>query len=50
MSIQTVAHRFVELCRQGKNFDAMRAMDAPGFVSMGDGKETHHARYGLLDG
>ena len=24
MSVQTVAHQFVELCRQGKNFDVMR--------------------------
>jgi len=29
MSIQTVAHKFVELCRQGKNFDVMRTMYSP---------------------
>ena len=41
MSGQTVARKFVELCRQGKNFDVMRAMYAPGIVSVeGDGKET----------
>jgi SnoaL-like domain len=41
MSIQTVAHKFVELCRQGKNFDVMRTMYAPEIVSVeGDGKET----------
>jgi hypothetical protein len=41
MSIQTVAHKFVELCRQGKNFDVMRTMYSPEIVSVeGDGKET----------
>src|SRR6185295_5777413 len=41
MSIQTVAYKFVELCRQGKNFDVMRTMYAPHIVSVeGDGKET----------
>ena len=41
MSVQTVAHKFVELCRQGKNFDVMRTMYAPNIVSVeGDGKET----------
>src|SRR4051812_21980285 len=41
MSIQTVGHKFVELCRAGKNFDVMRTMYAPDIVSVeGDGKET----------
>jgi hypothetical protein len=41
MSLQTVAHKFVETCRQGKNFDVMRTMYAPDIVSVeGDGKET----------
>ena len=41
MSIQTVAHKFVELCKQGKNFDVMRTMYSPTIVSVeGDGKET----------
>jgi hypothetical protein len=41
MSIQTVAHKFVELCRAGKNFDVMRTMYAPNIVSVeGDGKQT----------
>jgi hypothetical protein len=41
MSVQTVAKRFVELCRQGKNFDVMKTMYAPNIVSVeGDGKET----------
>ena len=41
MSVQSVAERFVELCRQGKNFDVMRTMYAPGIVSVeGDGAET----------
>ena len=41
MSLQSVAKQFVELCRQGKNFDVMRTMYAPDIVSVeGDGKET----------
>ena len=41
MSVGTVGQRFVELCRQGKNFDVMRTMYAPNIVSVeGDGKET----------
>jgi hypothetical protein len=41
MSIQTVAHKFVELCRQGKNFDVMRTMYDDKIVSVeGDGKQT----------
>src|ERR1700759_5081220 len=41
MSLETVARKFVELCRQGKNFDVMRTMYAPDIVSVeGDGKET----------
>src|SRR5262245_51991666 len=41
MSVRSVAEKFVELCRQGKNFDVMRTMYAPDIVSVeGDGKET----------
>src|SRR5277367_4851148 len=41
MSVQTVAKKFVELCRAGKNFDVMRTLYAPNIVSVeGDGKET----------
>ena len=41
MSLQTVAHQFVDLCRQGKNFDVMRTMYAPNIVSVeGNGAET----------
>ena len=41
MSIQTVARRFVELCRQGKNSDVMRTMYSPTIVSIeSDGKKT----------
>ena len=41
MSVRTVAARFVELCRQGKNFDVMRTMYSPTIVSVeGDGKQT----------
>lgn len=40
-TIQEVAARFIELCNQGKNFDAMRTLYAPGIVSVeGDGSET----------
>ena len=34
MSLQTMASQFVELCNQGKNFDAMHAMYAPHIVSV----------------
>ena len=41
MGIQNVAHKFVEMCRAGKNFDVMRTMYAPDIVSVeGDGKQT----------
>ena len=41
MSLRTIAGKFVELCRQGKNFDVMRTMYAPDIVSVeGDGKQT----------
>ena len=41
MSLRTVASKFVELCRQGKNFDVMRTMYDANIVSVeGDGKET----------
>ena len=41
MSVQTVGHKFVELCRAGKNFDVMRTLYAPDIVSVeGDGKQT----------
>src|SRR3954468_6275191 len=41
MSIQNVAHKFVEMCRQGKNFDVMRTLYSPDIVSVeGDGQET----------
>ena len=39
--IATIAERFVELCNQGKNFDVMRTLYAPGIVSVEvDGSET----------
>lgn len=41
MSLKVIANRFVELCRQGKNFDVMRTMYSPDIVSVeGDGRET----------
>ena len=41
MSLASVGERFVELCRQGKNFDVMRTMYSPDIVSVeGDGAET----------
>ena len=40
MSVRTVAGKFMELCRQGKHFEFMRAFYAPEMVSVeGDGKE-----------
>ncbi len=41
MSLQSVAEKFVDLCRQGKNFDVMETLYSPDIVSVeGDGKET----------
>jgi hypothetical protein len=41
MSLQSVADKFVELCRAGKNFDVMKTMYDPNIVSVeGDGKQT----------
>ena len=41
MSLQTVAKKFVDLCRAGKNFDVMRTIYHPNIVSVeGDGKQT----------
>jgi hypothetical protein len=41
MSVASVARQFVDLCRQGKNFDVMRTLYAPNIISVeGDGKET----------
>ena len=41
MSVQTAAKKFVDLCRQGKNFDVMRTMYHPDIISVeGDGKQT----------
>jgi hypothetical protein len=41
MSLKTVASQFVDMCRQGKNFDVMRTLYTPDIVSVeGDGKET----------
>lgn len=34
MSLESVATRFVELCNQGKNFEVMETMYAPGIVSV----------------
>jgi hypothetical protein len=40
MSVQTVATRFMELCKQGKHFDFMRTFYGPEMVSVeGDGRE-----------
>jgi hypothetical protein len=41
MSVQSVARKFVDLCRAGKNFDVMHTLYDPHIVSVeGDGKET----------
>jgi hypothetical protein len=34
MSLQKLAHEFVDLCNQGKNFDVMEQMYAPDIVSV----------------
>jgi hypothetical protein len=40
MSVETIARKFAELCRQGKHFEVMRTMYAPEMVSVeGDGRE-----------
>ena len=40
MSVETVARKFMELCKQGKHFEVMRNMYAPEMVSVeGDGRE-----------
>ena len=41
MSVQSIAGKFMELCKQGKHFEVMRTMYAPEMVSVeGTGKET----------
>lgn len=41
MSLQGVAEKFVDMCRQGKNFEVMRTMYSPAIVSVErDGRET----------
>ena len=40
MTLESLAHKFVELCNQGKNFDVMETMYAPNIVSVeADGKQ-----------
>jgi hypothetical protein len=40
MSVETVARKFMELCKQGKHFEVMRTMYSADMVSVeGDGKE-----------
>jgi hypothetical protein len=40
MSVETVARKFMELCKQGKHFEVMRTMYSPDMVSVeGNGKE-----------
>jgi len=40
MSVRNVAGKYMELCRQGKHFEFMRAFYAPEMVSVeGDGRE-----------
>ena len=41
MSLETVAGKFMELCKKGKHFEVIRTMYLPEMVSVeGDGKET----------
>jgi hypothetical protein len=40
MSVETVARKFIELCKKGKHFEVMRTMYSPDMVSVeGNGKE-----------
>ena len=40
MSVETVARKFMELCKQGKHFEVMRNMYSPDMVSVeADGNE-----------
>ena len=40
MSVETVARKFMELCKLGKHFEVMRTMYSPDMVSVeGDGRE-----------
>jgi hypothetical protein len=40
MSVETVARKFMELCKQGKHFEVMRTMYSADMVSVeGDGRE-----------
>src|SRR5688572_16876031 len=40
MSVESVARKFMELCKQGKHFEVMRTMYAPEMVSVeGDGRQ-----------
>src|SRR5215213_4925811 len=40
MSVETVARKFMELCKQGKHFEVMRNMYSADMVSVeGDGRE-----------
>ena len=40
MSVETVARKFMELCKQAKHFEVMRTMYSPDMVSVeGNGKE-----------
>jgi hypothetical protein len=41
MGIQMVAQKFVELCRQDKNFDVMSTLYAPGIVSIEGGWQAN---------
>jgi len=34
MSLQTIAAKFVEMCKQGQNFDVMRTLYSPDIVSV----------------
>ncbi|HEX8915883.1 MAG TPA: hypothetical protein VF796_26250 [Humisphaera sp.] len=43
MSVRTVAAKFVDLCRQGRNLDVMRTMYVPETVSVEGGVTTREA-------
>ena len=49
MSVKTVAHQFVELCNQGKNFDVMEAMYAPDIVSVEAGGQEFAGKRPVIE-
>lgn len=49
MSLKMVASQFVDLCRQGKNFDVMETMYAPDIVSVESGGQETSGKRPVID-